>query len=444
GPYWVEEQLFRTDVRTDPSTGVARAGIPLALAITLVNSNANCAPLTGAYVDIWHCDAKGIYSDEPTYNPGGGTGNVNTKGAKFLRGYQLTDSNGLVNFLTIYPGWYSSRTIHIHVRIRTYNGSTELTNYTTQIFFDDAINNVVMANSLYSRTTARDTTNATDSVYNGAQNKATMLAAVTTTASGYAAALTIDLAATVSTSNTPVVAANAILDSAGATPGLAPGAWVSLYGSNLATSTYQATSDDLVNGYLPTNLKNTTVTVDGNAAYLDYISPTQINMLVASDSKTGSVQVVVTNANGSYSTTAALQAFVPGLFVQGGYATAFRSSDGVLINGTGAAVAGYTTAAAAKAGDVLEIYGTGFGPTTPSVAPGLVFSDDGYPTSNAVTVTVGGVSAIVLYAGLIGAGLYQLNVAVPSGLTAGDNVIIASVGGYNSQVDALLKIAASV
>jgi protocatechuate 3,4-dioxygenase beta subunit len=75
GPYWVDEKLFRSDIRTDPTTGVARSGIPLTLTITVQNmsSSSSCSPLAGAYVDIWHCDAKGIYSDESTYNPGGGT-----------------------------------------------------------------------------------------------------------------------------------------------------------------------------------------------------------------------------------------------------------------------------------------------------------------------------------------------------------------------------------
>src|SRR5258708_10066247 len=84
GPYWVEEHLFRSDIRTDPSTGTARPGIPLTLTITVVNANTNCAALAGAYVDIWHCDAIGIYSDEASYNPGGGTRNVNTSGHKLL------------------------------------------------------------------------------------------------------------------------------------------------------------------------------------------------------------------------------------------------------------------------------------------------------------------------------------------------------------------------
>src|SRR5947199_223313 len=102
-----------------------------------------CAPLAGALIDIWHCDAIGIYSDESAYNPGGGTGTVVTTGQKFLRGYQVTDDSGQVKFLTIYPGWYSGRTIHIHVRVRTYSGSTLLDNYVTQLFFDETLNNTV-------------------------------------------------------------------------------------------------------------------------------------------------------------------------------------------------------------------------------------------------------------------------------------------------------------
>src|SRR5262245_59018564 len=140
GPYWVDEKLFRSDIRTDPSTGVARAGVPLTVTINVQNlSSGSCTPLAGAYVDIWHCDAKGIYSDEGTYNPGGGTCTVNTSGQKFLRGYQITDTDGKVTFTTIYPGWYSGRTIHIHMRVRTYSGSTVLSNFVTQIFFDETI-----------------------------------------------------------------------------------------------------------------------------------------------------------------------------------------------------------------------------------------------------------------------------------------------------------------
>jgi protocatechuate 3,4-dioxygenase beta subunit len=166
GPYWVDAKLFRSDIRTDPSTGTAREGVPLTLTIQVQNltSSGSCSALTGAYVDIWHCDAKGIYSDEPTYNPGGGTGNVNTTGQQFLRGYQITNENGSVTFTSIFPGWYTGRTIHVHLRVRTYSGTTVLSNFVTQIFFDEAVNNAVLALPAYSRTTSRDTTNATDNI----------------------------------------------------------------------------------------------------------------------------------------------------------------------------------------------------------------------------------------------------------------------------------------
>jgi protocatechuate 3,4-dioxygenase beta subunit len=98
GPYWVDEQLFRSDIRTDPSTGVIQAGVPLTVAITAINSSAGCAPLAGAYIDVWHCGATGIYSDESTYIQGGDTGNVTTTGQKFLRAYQIANSNGQVTF----------------------------------------------------------------------------------------------------------------------------------------------------------------------------------------------------------------------------------------------------------------------------------------------------------------------------------------------------------
>jgi protocatechuate 3,4-dioxygenase beta subunit len=104
----VDEKLFRSDLRADPSTGVARQGLPLTLAITGIDSiSGNCVPLSGTWIDLWHCGAIGIYSDESTYNPGEGTCNVSTTGQKFLRGYQITDANGQVNFTTIYPGWYA-------------------------------------------------------------------------------------------------------------------------------------------------------------------------------------------------------------------------------------------------------------------------------------------------------------------------------------------------
>ena len=443
GPYWVDEKLFRSDIRTDPSTGTARAGIPLTLTINVDNLSSGCAFLTSAYVDIWHCDAKGIYSDESTYNPGGGTGSVTTTGQKFLRGYQITDANGQVQFTTIYPGWYSGRTIHIHARVRTYSGTTVLSNFVTQIFFDDTVTNTVLAQSTYSRTGNRDTTNSSDMVYN-VTNKERMLATVTgDTTKGYAATITIGSSFQTPTAAAPSITAGGIANSASGAAGLAPNTWISIYGSNLTTTSRSVASTDLVNNVLPAALSGVSVQINGKAAYLQYISASQINVLTPFDTSTGSVAVTVTNSAGtSPAVSATMQSVLPGLSVASNYVRAIRYPDGAIVNGTGLAETGYTVTAAIGQGDVLAIYGTGFGSTDPTPAAGLVFTG-AYKATNTVTVTVGGISADVLWAGLVGPGLYQLNVRVPASVADGDQAVIASVNGISSQSTAKLKIAAS-
>src|SRR5207249_3064675 len=98
GPYWVEEKLNRSDIRMDPADGSVKPGALLNLTINVHEiSGSNCTALTGAQVDIWHCDASGLYSDEAANG---------TVGKKFLRGYQITNDSGAVQFTTIYPGWY--------------------------------------------------------------------------------------------------------------------------------------------------------------------------------------------------------------------------------------------------------------------------------------------------------------------------------------------------
>jgi protocatechuate 3,4-dioxygenase beta subunit len=126
GPYFVDGQLERSDVRKDSTTGIAVDGVPLTLNLTFNDGGCN-APLVGARVDIWSANPEGVYSDESVEN---------TLGDDSLRGYQITDSTGSVKFTTLYPGWYAGRTTHIHARIRTYNGSTVASDFITQYFFD--------------------------------------------------------------------------------------------------------------------------------------------------------------------------------------------------------------------------------------------------------------------------------------------------------------------
>src|SRR5205814_677685 len=126
GPYFVDERLNRSDIRIDPGSGAASSGVPLGLALKLSQTSGSgaCTPLAGALVDVWHCDAGGLYSDVSANH---------TVGRKFLRGYQISDTGGLVQFSTIYPGWYQGRAVHIHFKIRTNpSGSTGL-EFTSQL-----------------------------------------------------------------------------------------------------------------------------------------------------------------------------------------------------------------------------------------------------------------------------------------------------------------------
>ena len=162
GPFFVEEKLNRSDLRVDPANGAVTPGVSLRLVLN-VNQVANnsCTPLPGAVVDIWHCDALGSYSD--VRDNAGGSGD--TRGRKFLRGYQVTDEQGRVEFQTIYPGWYQGRTVHLHYKIRT-NPSSEVGHeFTSQLFFDEAITDQVHAQAPYAQKGRRDTTNSSDGIF---------------------------------------------------------------------------------------------------------------------------------------------------------------------------------------------------------------------------------------------------------------------------------------
>ena len=156
GPYFVDERLNRSDIRSDPASGIIRAGVPLSLVIRLtqVTPNGACVALPGALVDLWHCDALGVYSDIGS-----------ASGQKFLRGYQLSDANGVAQFATIYPGWYQGRAVHLHFKVRTTPGAASGLEFTSQMFFDEALTDSVYAQSPYNTRGRRDTLNTTDGIY---------------------------------------------------------------------------------------------------------------------------------------------------------------------------------------------------------------------------------------------------------------------------------------
>lgn len=159
----------RSDIRTD-SQGSAGTMSGVQLVITLTINNASCSGVLEGYrVDIWHCNATGAYSDILNSTNDNG---LDHRGQDFLRGFQYTDSNGQVSFTTIYPGAYSGRSPHIHVKVRNIASTTTAgasvtptTEATTQIFFTDTMSAAVYAgNSAYS-TSGYDTKNSGDSIY---------------------------------------------------------------------------------------------------------------------------------------------------------------------------------------------------------------------------------------------------------------------------------------
>jgi protocatechuate 3,4-dioxygenase beta subunit len=162
GPYFVDEKLNRSDIRSDPLDGSVKQGVLLRLMFHVYRiEGSSCTPLPGAFVDVWQCDALGMYSDVLDW-----IGSFeNTRGKKFLRGYQVTDASGKAEFMTIYPGWYPGRTVHIHFKIRT-DPTTELGHeFTSQLYFDESITDQVHAQSPYSTRGRRTTTNATDGIF---------------------------------------------------------------------------------------------------------------------------------------------------------------------------------------------------------------------------------------------------------------------------------------
>ena len=187
GPYYVDEKLERSDIRSDPTDGSVRQGALLLLTFNVASiAREACAPLEGAIVDVWHCDAEGVYSDavDPKY--------FDTTGKKFLRGYQLTDATGAARFTTIYPGWYPSRTPHIHYKIRSPASAERAYEFVSQVYFDEGTNDRVYSRPPYAAKGKRTVSNRTDGIFNESGGRQSILA-VAPDKAGYAATFDVAL-----------------------------------------------------------------------------------------------------------------------------------------------------------------------------------------------------------------------------------------------------------
>ena len=153
GPYYLAGEKLRRNITE------GRPGTRLDLRLAVVDAT-TCAPISGAAVDIWHADAGGVYS-------GFGAG---ASSRTFMRGVQKTDRNGVAVFQTVYPGWYTGRTVHIHVKVHV--GGNVV--HTGQLFFSDTLTDAVYKRSPYSRRPSRDVRNAQDMIYQSGERQSTL------------------------------------------------------------------------------------------------------------------------------------------------------------------------------------------------------------------------------------------------------------------------------
>ncbi len=434
GPYFVDERLNRSDIRSDPSNNTVKDGAPLKLRFNVSRvSGSACSPLAGALVDIWHCDALGSYSDIAS-----GAGQSNTSGQKFLRGYQITNSAGAVEFTTIYPGYYPGRTVHIHFKIRLFDGQTRTFEFTSQLFFDDTLTDQVFTQAPYNTKSARGTRNNNDGIYNGGGSQL-LLSLVSDVQGGYTGNFDIGLSGVPDTGG--VAAVSAVSAASFAAGAQASEGIAALFGSGLVGTTLAAASQPL-----PTTLGGAQVRVrDAMGTELDaplfFVSPTQINFQIPAGVSAGDATITVLRDGATVGQGAmTIETIAPGVF------TANASGQGVP-----AAIVQRVKADGSQTFEPVAQFDSAQNRFVPQPIDLGADSDQlflvGFGTGfrhrgsiSTVTSTIGGTNAQVLFAGAQGdfAGLDQTNIAIPRSLAGrGDVDWVLNVDGKDANTVSL-------
>lgn len=234
----------------------------------------------------------------------------------------------------------------------------------------------------------------------------------------------------------PVSQVKSVVNAASYQPAITSGGFVSIVGTGFGNSSRSWTASDFSGSNLPVSLDGVSVTINGKPAYVEYISPTQINAIAPDDDTIGQVPVQVTTPQGpSYAGTVLKQKLSPAFFTYQSGATSYAAAvhlDGTLVGPGGA------SSRPAVPGEVIEIYGTGFGATTPAMPTAQLVSQAA-PTALPVTMTIGGMTAEVQWAGIVSSGLYQLNVKIPN-LGTGDQAVQATTSGFQTAPNVFLSV----
>ena len=251
-------------------------------------------------------------------------------------------------------------------------------------------------------------------------------------------------AAAVTTGPKPALTQGGVVNAGSGKAEIASGTWISIFGTDLAASLRGLDGPDIVNGLLPTMLNGAGVTIGGKPAFIGFVSPGQVNALVPDDTATGDTQIIATNANGqstpvTVTRTALSPAFLPFTDADGKKYVAARHADNSIMAKAGQ-FAGLTTTPG-KPGEVVVLYGIGFGPTTPPVPSGTV------PTAIAsvpasLTLRIGDIPVTPLYSGVSpgSAGLYQFNVKIPDSLPNGDASVVVTLNGATTQSNIFITV----
>ena len=415
GPFFVDEKLNRADIRSDPSNNTVKAGTLLKVKFYVSRvSGSTCTPLVGAWVDLWHCDSSGGYSDVS------GQGNPNNLGQKFLRGYQVTDANGSVEFTTIYPGWYSGRTVHMHYKVRLFNGTTQTYEFTSQLCFDDTLTDQVFTQTPYNTRGTRNTRNSNDNIYQSG-GTAILLSLTSDGAGGYTSTYSLGLSG-VPASVASVAAVSAATFASGS---LATEAIAALFGTGLASGTVSATMTPL-----PTTLGDAQVQVRDSAgttrnAPLFYVSPTQINFQIPAGSSAGAATIsVLLNGSTVGQGTATIASVAPGLFTANATGKGVPAAVILRVKADGTqtyeSLAQYDQTQSAYVATPIDL-----GASTDQVF--LIGYGTGIRNRSALTAvgaTIGGTAAVVSYAGASSGfvGLDQVNILIPRSLASRGSV----------------------